>query len=352
MKKILTFQQVLDETDRKKRNAILGNGFSIACKPTIFTYASLFSRADFSKHPELPKVFDALGTQDFEIAINALLNMSVMLPIYVPSHTAPSSKMKSDAEALKNILISTLTQNHPDSPLDVSEEQFLHCRHFLANFIGENAGKVFTLNYDLLLYWVAMHREFSTGEVIDLAARDGFGDDDWLSPENYVTWQGEIASSRSTIYYLHGALHLFDDGANLKKFTWVRKGERLKQQSWEAISSGALPLFVAEGTTDAKMNKIAHSAYLYQAYRALSNAATSTRDAFIIYGHSLADNDLHVLRALARGKFPVLYVSLYGDPTSPQNEEIIKQARKLEEMRFNGSLEVKFYDAKSAAVWG
>jgi hypothetical protein len=312
----------------------------------------LFSQADFSKHPELPKVFEALKTQDFEIAINALQNMAEMLPIYVASHTAPVGKIKSDAEALKKILIATVTRNHPDSPLDVSEDQFHSCRQFLANFIGEKTGKIFTLNYDLLLYWTVMHREFSDGEVIELTARDGFGDDDWEAPEDYVTWQGEIASSRSTMFYLHGALHLFDDGANLKKFTWVRKGERLKKQSWEAISAGALPLFVSEGTTDAKMNKITHSAYLYQAYRALRNAASSTKDAFVVYGHSLAENDLHIFKALAKGKFPVLYVSLYGDPNSDQNGEIIKQARKLQELRHGNPLEVKFYDAQSAVVWG
>jgi Domain of unknown function (DUF4917) len=352
LQKLLTFQQILDETEGRKRNAILGNGFSIACKPKIFTYASLFSMADFTKNPELPLVFAALGTQDFEIAINALQNMSALLPIYMPGHAAPVLKMQQDADVLKKILIETVTKNHPDSPIDVTEDQYLACRQFLANFIGENTGKVFTLNYDLLLYWTVMHTEFSDGQVIDLAARDGFGDDDAMAPEDYVTWQGEIASSRSTMFYLHGALHLFDDGANLRKFTWIRTGDRLKQQSWAAISSGALPLFVSEGTTEAKMQKITHSAYLYQAYRALRNAASSTKDAFVVYGHSLADNDLHIFKALARGRFPTLYVSLFGDPTSATNEAIVKQARKLQELRRGSPLEVKFFDAQSAAVWG
>ncbi len=348
----MTFQQVLDETEGRKRNAILGNGFSIACKPKIFTYASLFSRADFTKNPELPKVFDALRTQDFEVAINALRNMSALLPIYMPGYPAPAIKMKEDAETLKKILIETVTKNHPDSPMDLDEDQYLACRLFLANFIGSDKGKVFTLNYDLLLYWTVMHTDFSSGDSVDLSARDGFGDDDAQSKEDYVTWQGEIASSRSTLFYLHGALHLFDDGANLKKFTWVRTGDRLKKQSWEAISSGALPLFVSEGTTEAKMNKITHSAYLYQAYRALRNAAFATKDVFVVYGHSLADNDLHIFKALARGRFPVLYVSLFGDPNSLPNQEIVKQARKLEGLRRSNPLEVKFFDAQSAAVWG
>ena len=287
-------------------------------------------------------MFEALGTQDFEIAINALRNVSSLLPIYMPGYSAPASKMKGDAEALKKILIETVTKNHPDTPMDVNEEQYYSCRQFLANFIGSDRGKIFTLNYDLLLYWTVMHTDFFSGEVVNLSARDGFGDDDAQSPEDYVTWQGEIASSRSTLFYLHGALHLFDDGASLKKFTWVRTGDRLKKQSWEAISSGALPLFVSEGTTEAKMNKITHSAYLYQAYRALSNAASSTKDVFVVYGHSLADNDLHIFKALVRGRFPTLYVSIFGDRNSSSNQEIVKQARKLEELRQISPLEVKF----------
>jgi hypothetical protein len=260
--------------------------------------------------------------------------------------------MLSDAEALKEILITTVTKNHPDGPFDIEEEEYFACRCFLANFIGDSKGKVFTLNYDLLLYWTLMHREFSDGGTVDLIARDGFGDDDPSAQEDFVVWQGEAGGSRSSVFYLHGALHLFDSGSALKKFTWNRTDVRLKKQSWDAISAGALPLFVAEGSTNSKMTKINHSAYLHQAYRSFKSATTQTRSSFFVHGHSLAENDDHFLKLLSRGKFPRLYVGLHGNPQSDSNQAIITKARSIADTRRGPDLELNFYDSGTAAVWG
>ena len=44
-------------------------------------------------------------------------------------------------------------------------------------------------------------------------------------------------TDRQNIHYLHGALHLFDAGSELKKFTWVNTGRRLTEQIREALSN-------------------------------------------------------------------------------------------------------------------
>jgi len=47
--KILTFKEALnDSAKHSNRHLLLGNGFSIACKPDIFQYGKLFERADFT----------------------------------------------------------------------------------------------------------------------------------------------------------------------------------------------------------------------------------------------------------------------------------------------------------------
>ena len=56
----------------RNRHLLLGNGFSIALKPDIFSYGSLFDNADFSATPEIKALFVKLGTQDFEVAIRHL----------------------------------------------------------------------------------------------------------------------------------------------------------------------------------------------------------------------------------------------------------------------------------------
>jgi len=51
---LLTFQQALDKAaGYSKRHLLLGNGFSIALKPDIFSYGSLYENADFSAAPRL-----------------------------------------------------------------------------------------------------------------------------------------------------------------------------------------------------------------------------------------------------------------------------------------------------------
>ncbi len=54
MPKLLTLQQALDQVGPSARcHLLLGNGFSIALKPYIFTYGSLYENADFSAAPHI-----------------------------------------------------------------------------------------------------------------------------------------------------------------------------------------------------------------------------------------------------------------------------------------------------------
>ena len=83
-----TFADVIADSEQfSKRHLLLGNGFSIACRPNIFHYGSLFAQADFSAVPEVARVFEALGTQDFEAVIRVLESAARILPVYA-SHDA------------------------------------------------------------------------------------------------------------------------------------------------------------------------------------------------------------------------------------------------------------------------
>ena len=78
---LLTLTQALDKASvYSKRHLLLGNGFSIACEPKIFTYGSLFERAKPDMSGELLRVFERLGTTDFEEVIRALRRASHILP--------------------------------------------------------------------------------------------------------------------------------------------------------------------------------------------------------------------------------------------------------------------------------
>ena len=79
-----------------------------------------------------------------------------------------------------------------------------------------------------------------------------------------------------------------------------------------------------------------------------------------VYGLSFAPNDEHVIRMLEIGKIGKLFVGVFGDPSAQHNAEMIVRARKISQARGTRTsgrrraqeLEVHFYDAQSARVWG
>jgi len=355
---ILTFKQALVHSEQySKRHLLLGNGFSIACRSDIFHYGSLYEEADFSSIPQAQEIFSALNTQDFEVAIRALETGGRISPIYFSDEENRADQMMKDASELKNILVKTIALNHPETPNSIDETRFWACREFLSNFIGSKkrkGGHIFTLNYDLLLYWTLMNDGNPFDESSEkLNSKDGFGTDEDEPDADYVVWQGETAAHSANILFLHGALHLYDSGSELQKYTWSRSGTPLVEQAQAAMVENKFPLFVSEGTSKQKKNKIRHNAYLYQCFKILTSNAHVGTHCFFIYGHSLAENDDHILKRLGRGKFPALYVSLFGSPKSETNQQIIKRARNLCSMRnLKKPLDVFFYDAESVNIWG
>ncbi len=355
MTEVISFKAAISESkDCSKRHLLLGNGFSIACRPDIFHYGSLYEQADFSAVPKLKSAFEALGTQDFELVVRNLEAGAKLIPIYATEDATAAAEMASDADKLKSILIDTIAKNHPDVPDAIPIDQFAACRRFLAHFIGPTAkGQVFTLNYDLLLYWTLMRDDIPFEEKTNLNANDGFGNDETDPDAEYVVWQGEVGAHNASVHFLHGALHLFDAGNELQKFTWIRTSERLVDQAREAVASDKFPIFVAEGSSQQKKTKLRHNAYLYQGYKQLTANAQQGQHCFFIHGHSLAKNDDHILMRLAKGRFKKMFVSLHGSPSTEANQEIISRAKNMAALRLaKWPLEVAFYDAETAAVWG
>ncbi|HEU4819494.1 DUF4917 family protein, partial [Janthinobacterium sp.] len=82
--KTMTFEDALnDSRNCKKRHLLLGNGFSIACRPGIFIYKRLFEQADFRQlSATVKQTFEALGTQDFERVIKALRDSRIIAATY------------------------------------------------------------------------------------------------------------------------------------------------------------------------------------------------------------------------------------------------------------------------------
>ena len=120
-----------------KRHLLLGNGFSIACEPTIFAYGSLFEEAAKGMSEELLAIFEAMGTQDFEEVIRALQHAASIVSVYRPKLHAVRNLLLADAEKLKADLIQAVAGRHPARPNDISDSRYLACRRFLSHFVGD-----------------------------------------------------------------------------------------------------------------------------------------------------------------------------------------------------------------------
>lgn len=337
---LLTFQQAIEQAQSyNKRHLLLGNGFSIACRPQIFTYGRLYEQADFTKiSPTAKNAFEALGTQDFERVIKALRDGACILQAYGGSPELVE-QYKRDADGLRELLVQTIASSHPAWPGEIEEDEYAACRLFLSHF-----DAIYTFNYDLLLYWVKMHTE--EGERPD--SDDGFRTPDDDFNYAYVVWEPGQSHGQN-MWFLHGALHVFDTGTEIQKYTWSKTGVRLINQIRDALSRNYFPLFVSEGTSAEKYERIRHNDYLAKAYRSFEQI----QGALFIYGHSLAENDDHYLKCISKGKLSHLYIGLYGDPNSDPNKFIKRRANQLPNGRHvKKPLAVTFFDAATANVWG
>lgn len=356
---LLTFDQALKKAEAYgKKHLLLGNGFSIACKPDIFAYGSLFEEAKETMSKELAAIFAAMRTRDFEVVIRALQNAATIIGVYKPTLTRTKGRLTADADKLKTDLIKAVASRHPPRPNDVSDERYSACRTFLANFAGKGVGgKIYTMNYDLLLYWALMHEEEAPEELINLSHDDGFRKDQEDFDAPYVEWQGEKAARGQNIHYLHGSLHLFDAGHQLQKYTWANTGKPLVDQANEALKNDLFPVFVAEGDSKSKLTKIQHSAYLHHNFKSFAGVCQTESNggtALFVFGHSFAKNDAHVLNMIGYGKVAHMFVSLFGDPSNETNQIIRVNAEKILGLRPKAfpALKVDFFNAASARVWG
>jgi hypothetical protein len=335
---IITFQESLAHAEGNK-HLLLGNGFSRACRDDIFAYDALFQRADFSALPRTARsAFDALDSTDFEFVMRALRTAAALIRVYGAHNVALAADLLRDADGLRDVLARAIAQNHPDRPDDISVHSYESCRTFMQYF-----DSIYTLNYDLLLYWALMQEELAPDVQFD----DGFRTPDAGEAE-YVTWDVEKTDGQ-TIYYLHGALHLFDAGPELQKYTWKNTGIALVDQIRAALQENLYPLIVAEGTSAQKVARIQHSLYLGRGYRSFSKI----RGSLFVYGHAMNPSDEHWYRLIQKGKVRQLFVGIFGDPDSVGNRNLVARGAQLQELRpEKNPLKVTFFDSATTNVWG
>jgi hypothetical protein len=343
---LLEYGQVSELIGNGRCHLLLGNGFSIACD-RLFSYGSLFEYASANGLNDRAKgVFEYLGTNNFE-GVMRLLEIGQWLSRHYGGgiEGAMCAAMAEDLESVKSSLVKALAETHFARPYDVKDERLQYCVNFLRPY-----HNIFSLNYDLLLYWACMADN-------TLMRRDGFRDSEDDPDADYCVFTEHIGGSEG-ILFVHGALHLYAEGGEVRKHTWSKSGTPLIDCIRAALGKGRYPLFVAEGLAEKKKEQIESSSYLSYCLGKLGRI----QGPLVVFGWAMGDSDQHILDTIAYNRnLSNLYVGLFGDPNNEGNRAIQAAAARLRDQRRQylerhgdkgKDLTVQFFQSQTVPVWG
>ena len=322
MPDVISFEAAIEATKGEDRALLIGNGFSAQ----YFNYANLLAESGLEEGTPLRNLFTALHTVDFEAVARALGDAVVVEKAY--GNHDHAKKLSKDAQDVREALVKAVNATHPAHRKDLAF-QYESSAAFLRNF-----RKVFTLNYDLLLYWVNLEKRL---------LKDGFGKakrvagGHFHSPFKEEAWCG--------IYNLHGGLHLFQNGTG-EIMKALDTGDGVIATITDTIANKKrLPLYVAEGSSKAKMRKINSVAYLRHCYGKLRE---NTAPVFV-FGHSADDKDAHIYLAIFGSGTKRVYLGVY----KPNNKKLKVLDGQMAKYQKNGAkgINYSFYDAETAHVW-
>ncbi|MPZ22169.1 MAG: DUF4917 family protein [Dehalococcoidia bacterium] len=309
-----------DLRDQGWREILLGNGFSIGLWPR-FAYGSLFGVARDSGHlsPEDARLFEEMETADFERGLSQLLTTAMVLDVY--RELDARSRIGGRYAAIQKALLASLRDVHPRWS-DVTDEALTTAACFLRQF-----ARVYSTNYDLLLYWTI------------LRDKDHFRDFFWR--RGFDSSNTEIWGDATALYYLHGAVFLSEN--TIGEATKIVRGERqdLLTILGAALQAGNIPLFVSEGASRAKVRRIRESDYLSFCHDALRSSDAP----LVVYGSRLGDSDEHITRSIHESPRSDIAVGLYTDDPDEVADEKHRIGRLLAGKR------LAFFDSRTLNPW-
>jgi len=322
-----TFEDVnasITKNSGRPFHLLLGNGFSMAFDPSIFSYNALYDFVASLNDDLLSKVLGVVQTKNFEQMMAQLSTFSSLATVFGADQTIVD-KANATTKKLKQSLIDAIKALHPEHVFMIPDDRCQVCASFLAQFLS-TGGHVFTSNYDLLLYWVLMRAHIAS-------SGDGFGRDreddesDPTSEAQYseLRWGRNRDSQR--IFYLHGALPLFDTGIEIVKEEYGGSQDYLLEMIGRRINAGQYPVFVTAGTGEEKLNQIMHNRYLTNCYETLS----AIEGSLVTFGFNFGPYDEHIIEAInvaakhghkSPRKLWSVYIGVYNKMDVPRVEGI------------------------------
>jgi len=320
MPDVVPYEEALKRTEDSERTLLIGNGFSIK----YFSYGSLLAAAGLKEDDPALALFKALDTVDFERVVHALEHAAVVAHAY--KNDKHSEQLVADADRIRQALVKAVRDTHPGHREDIADV-IPSCIDFLKDF-----ATVFTFNYDLLLYWVILDK--------DCPFSDGFG----LGTEENGFRGPFHPEANCNVYNLHGGLHLFQTSVGDVEKRLMGENGVIDAIARTITQDKRLPIYVAEGTSTAKLARINSIPYLRHCHDQLGESSGN----FFVYGHSADPNDAHVYDALFNSEIEHLYFCLHK-PTA-KIEEIDGELARYKK-RNDSDIDYTFVDAETAHIW-
>ena len=307
------------QKDRRSIHLLVGNGFSMAYDPKIFSYNALSDFVESIKDPTLSALFSVLKTKNFELIMEQLGTFSALLK-ELKADLALQKSVNDAHEKLKTSLLDAIKGLHPEHVFKIPQECIEACTEFLRIFLN-SGGHLFSTNYDLLLYWVLMRGGLRETQE----ACDGFGRE-LLNPVEVgqrteeaeysgLVWGPNMKLQR--VHYLHGALPLFDAGRDIEKEQFTDEGYLLENIG-ARLDDKEYPIFVTAGGADEKLEMIRHNQYLSHCYDRLCEINGS----IVTFGFGFGQYDDHIIDALNKAahaehknppKLWSVYIGVYSE---------------------------------------
>ncbi|MGI0108203.1 DUF4917 family protein, partial [Salinimicrobium sp. WS361] len=341
------YSEVLRYLGKKKRNKhlLVGNGFSMAYDHKIFSYNALYKFIENLEDPVLSQLFKVINTKNFEMVMQQLDNFIEIAEAF-GSDQSLIKQLQEANQTLRNSLINAIKELHPEHVFEVPEEKSKTCSRFLNEFLDHEGNKIFTTNYDLLMYWVLMRNK--TERAIDGFGREVENPDAYKTGEEFeysdeLIW-GKHKDEQS-VYYVHGTLPIFDNGIDIIKEVYTN-GHYLLENVKERLDRKEYPVFVTAGNGEEKLKHIMHNRYLTHCYENLCKIEGS----LITFGFNFGEYDEHIIDAInkaakqgqrAGDKLFSIYIGVYSENDFNHIIQIQDKFR----------CKVNMYDAKSAPLW-
>lgn len=305
----MTYDDVLSEISKGKSkcNLLIGNGFSIAFDDCF-------------------KIKEDGNAEAADGIIRSFIKVNDQGTLSTISYDYPK------------VMFWQVARRHPVSTRMIRDSEAKRCIRFLDIYLRR--GKIFTLNYDMLLFWSIVVGSESAGIKPDYVPPyyDGFNDADG----DRLYWKK--LSQKQNVFYCHGAMNFREDNKGLSKSKYDMYSVTPVINSFLENENHPIPPIISGSSSEEKQEQIScKDVYFKDCMGALSQIEGS----LVILGLSFTQNDDHIVKAIKKAQSASRKLKVYYGYFTV-NDRLVAQ-HVLEEN--NGIVVSGYFESSTADIW-